>query len=466
MGRFLENPLGSEAEKRSNLLENEKLMKTVLNETMKEQRLSSSRLAAKINQLHGVRVSKETIRKLRRKAGLRFLAPIPKSRLTDIAKGTRVAFAEDWITNRLHLLRRTPIIFSDESTFIVCENGRKLWRIPGECLETDYVQLEQHPRQIMVWGAIGVGYKSPLLVFEGNCNKESYISLLEENGIIPGLNALFGEREFVFQQDNAPPHVAKQTVDWLQERVHLLTSWPPHSPDLSPVEMMWAITKARVDTTGVTTKHDLFERVRQVWDEIPQSFVDNMASSFEARLRTVIRLCGDSLNGHWLYVHKIHILLQRYAIEEIDSAIEAMEWATSKTSQERDACEEVSPFPEPNELETDFMSEISGEEEVSPFPEPNELEKDFMSEISGEEEVSPFLELAQLEKDFMSELSGEEEDETPEALIWEHNLGEQEIQEVCHVTSNRPSAWRRVVNTMQTTARFLFRLFSRRESSD
>lgn len=209
--------------------------------------------------------------------------------------------------------------------------------------------------------------------------------------------------------------------------------------------MMWAITKARVDTTGVTTKHDLFERVRQVWDEIPQSFVDNMASSFEARLRTVIRLCGDSLNGHWLYVHKIHILLQRYAIEEIDAAIEAMEWAASKTSLERDACEEVSPFPEPNELE-----------------------KDFMNEISGEEEFSPLLELAQLEKDFMSEISGEEEeeDETPEALIWEHNLGEQAIQEVCHVTSNRPSAWRRVVNTMQTTARFLFRLFSRRESSD
>ena len=312
-----------------------------------------------------------------------------------------------------------------------------------ECLETDYVQLEQHPRQVMVWGAIGVGYKSPLLVFEGNCNKESYISLLEENGIIPGLNALFGEREFVFQQDNAPPHVAKQTVDWLQERVHLLTSWPPHSPDLSPVEMMWAITKARVDTTGVTTKEDLFESVRRVWDEIPQSFVDNMASSFEARSRTVIRLYGDSLNGHWLYVHKIHILLQRCAIEEIDTAIEAMEWATSQTSLERDACEEVSPFPELTQLE-----------------------KDFMSEISAEEEVSPFLELTQLETDFMSEISAEDEDEISEALIWEHNLGEQAIEEVCHVTSNRPSAWRRLVNTMQTTARFLFRLFSRRESSD
>ena len=415
--RFLEEPLGVEAEQRSNLLQDVELIKTVLSETMKGQRLSSSRLAAKISQVHGVLLSKETVRQLRRKAGLRFLAPIPKSKLTISAKNNRVVFAVDWITNRLNLLRRTPIIFSDESTFIVCENGRKLWRIPGECLESDYVQLEQHPCQIMVWGAIGVGYKSPLLLFDGTCTKERYISMLDENGIILDLNELFGERQFVFQQDNAPPHVAKLTLNWLTERVNLLTSWPPHSPDLSPVEMMWALAKSRIDTTDVTTKEELFRRVCSVWDDIPQSFVDNMASSFEARLRAVIRLQGDTLNGHWLYVHRIHLLLQTVDVEDIDSAIQQLD-------------------------------------EVSPR----------RYECGSDDVNSPFVEIAQLEDDFYRDVSGgeeeEEEEEATDKLLWEHDLGEEAVLEVVDMTSNRPSAWRRLVHTMQTTARFLWSLFS------
>ena len=109
VGRFLCSPLGQEAPTRATLLNNGEILKIVLNESLKDQRMSSSRLAAKIFLEHHTLISKETVRKIRRKVGMRFLAPIPKARLTDLNKDVRVAFACDWIYNRLHLLRRTPI---------------------------------------------------------------------------------------------------------------------------------------------------------------------------------------------------------------------------------------------------------------------------------------------------------------------------------------------------------------------
>ncbi|GFV63413.1 transposable element Tcb2 transposase [Trichonephila clavipes] len=50
----------------------------------------------------------------------------------------------------------------------------------------------------------------------------------------PFLNGLPGA---IFQQDNARPHTARVTQDFLR---HFQTlPWPAHSPDLSPVQQVW-----------------------------------------------------------------------------------------------------------------------------------------------------------------------------------------------------------------------------------
>ena len=251
------------------------------------------------------------------------------------------------------------------------------------------------------------------MCFETNCDQQSYRSILEDNRIIPKLNEQFSVRQFVFQQDNAPLHGAKKTLRWLKSEVHLLDNWPPHSPDLSPVDMMCALCKAKVDITGVKDKRGLFAAVEKVWYEIPDEAIDNMASSFEARLRAVISLCGDSLNGHWVYVHKIHMLMKSVPVEKLDDEIQKLDIRTHK----RESSVEVV------------------------------LEQ-------------PLVELAHLEDEFSNELdiSEEEEEDLSDGLLWDDCFSNEALVEPSCAEVDR-GLWSRFTNMMRATGRFLRELF-------
>ena len=44
----------------------------------------------------------------------------------------------------------------------------------------------------------------------------------------------------LFQHDNARPHTARVGIDYLQNAVINVMDWPAESPNLSPIENMWA----------------------------------------------------------------------------------------------------------------------------------------------------------------------------------------------------------------------------------
>ena len=427
VARFLENPLDAEPQRRSSILSNDEILKIVMNESLKAQRLSCAKLAAKIYQDYHTLISKETVRKLRRKAGLRFLSPIPKARLTDVTKDTRVAFATHMLTNGIHLLRRTPIVFSDESRFVMCDDGSKLWRIPGECLESDYVEREQHSVQVMVWGAISMGYKSPLLCFRETCTQDSYMELLARHGIFEGLDQIYGYKQYLFQQDNAPPHVARRTLEWLENKVYLLTDWPPHSPDLSPVEMMWALAKARIDTSDVRTAADLFHKVEVVWNSIPKETVDNIVSSFEARLRAVCTLRGDSLNGHWGYVHRIHVLVSTTPIENIDEEV-------MKLDARRDSRQHHTPRPE-----ADIRTDDTTINQPSALLVVREMEEEFENAVRQQQPTSS---------------SSDSSDDAEDMPVMESSI--EQGPRLIATPNTQPG---RLTNILASTARFIARVF-------
>ena len=98
----------------------------------------------------------------------------------------------------------------------------------------------------MVWAAIGLDFKSKLVFPRGKIDAESYRKFLDESEIFVDADQLIGQHQYIFQQDSAPAHVTAETYQHIENYVHVLCGWPANSPDLSPIEMIWAIMKNKL----------------------------------------------------------------------------------------------------------------------------------------------------------------------------------------------------------------------------
>ena len=122
-------------------------------------------------------------------------------------------------------------IFSDESRFsLYHSDGRvRVRRRQGERLIDACVQPNDGNRgpSVMVWGAIHHGGRNELVVVDGAMNHHLYIQIMR-NQMLPWATRVFG-RNFVYVQDNAPPHTARDTASFLDQQDVEVMDWPARS---------------------------------------------------------------------------------------------------------------------------------------------------------------------------------------------------------------------------------------------
>lgn len=150
----------------------------------------------------------------------------------------------------------------------------------------------------MIWGCMATSGVGEMFICEGRMNAERYITMLNEV-LEPSILKLFEEDvpEYYFQQDNAPCHRAKKTCDFLAKNKVPHIKWPPQSPDLSPIENLWAILKRNLSIYRCKSKEEFKVKILAEWEKIPASVCRDLVDTMPKRVRAVIKAKG----GHTKY---------------------------------------------------------------------------------------------------------------------------------------------------------------------
>lgn len=223
--------------------------------------------------------------------------------LTKAHKRARMAWARICKPFKAGNWRRK--IWSDECYIHLDDNKGRIFvtRRPGEEFldECCVASLTQSPIRVMVWGCIMKGRKGPLIVMEfpggkgGGMNSKRYQEQVLDATLKPYYRRLSKKLSRIeFQQDGAPSHHSKKTLQWFKKHRIPLFYHPASSPDLNPIERVWHELKSRLRALQHRPKNlqELIAAVKRIWAELPQSDIDKHIDSMDERVKAIFAAKG------------------------------------------------------------------------------------------------------------------------------------------------------------------------------
>ena len=184
------------------------------------------------------------------------------------------------------------IIFSDESMIVLRRNKCKVFQIRGT---KSIKRYHLKNIKIMVWGAISMKGKVHLHVVgpKDTVTGDYYCKNILES-FIEKANEIY-PKKWIFMQDNARPHKAHNTLDFLKERDVELLDHPPYSPDLNPIETVWGLLKRKVEKLNPQNYWDLRIAIENSWKTIDNESIKNIIQHLKTTVNQVIKARGNNV---------------------------------------------------------------------------------------------------------------------------------------------------------------------------
>ena len=254
-------------------------------------------LVKKLQELHGKRITRPTIRAYLKRDGIEAHSAVCKPLLNAAQRRARLQWARtyrDWDADEW---RR--VIFSDESVVSLLPGTQKrlCYRRSEQRLDPKCVRCAvKFPTRVMVWGGIMGEEKLDLSIVDSTLDSIGYMGILREN-VLPFINADSDRATIVFQQDNAPCHKARRCTQWFKRNKISVMVWPPNSADLSPIENLWHVMKQRVCAkTAIKTRAQLIQATEDAWASIEPGIVVKLIDTMPRRVQAVLKAKGGPID--------------------------------------------------------------------------------------------------------------------------------------------------------------------------
>jgi len=112
---------------------------------------------------------------------------------------------------------------------------RKREESQNPCFLKSSVKFSQ---SVMIWASMSSAGVGPLCFLKSTVNAAIYQEILE-HFMLPSTDKLYGDVDFIFQQDLIPANTAKGTKSWFRERIYgVLSRGRWETPDPT-VQMTW-----------------------------------------------------------------------------------------------------------------------------------------------------------------------------------------------------------------------------------
>lgn len=265
-----------------------------INETPKK---TLRRLVTEMENECEVKVCSETIRKTLLKNNYLSKVARKKPLLSRINVEKRLLFAQKYINFTFEDWEN--VIFCDETKIMLYYNDgpTRVWQKPLKSLENkNIIPTVKHGKfSVMVWGCISSKGVGNLVFIDGKMDKNQYLDILKNN--LESSAIKFGIKDkYQFYQDNDPKHKLYLVRNWLLYNCPKVLETPAQSPDLNPIENVWAYFKRKVASRCSKNKSNLVHYIKEEWANLPEAYdFKKLIASMNNRLQGVVNAKGEHI---------------------------------------------------------------------------------------------------------------------------------------------------------------------------
>lgn len=261
---------------------------------------TAPKIRSKINEQLPNPISISTVQRRLREKGMMGRVAAKKPLLRAMNKIKRLQFAEkhkDWSLDQWK-----SVLWSDESKFEIFGTRRRVFvrRKVGEKYKSACVlpSVKHGGGSVMVWGCFSYDGVGELLKIKGIMMKEDYHGILQRSAIPSGIGLIgYG---FTFQQDNDPKHTSKLCSNYLasKENEGVLQNmiWPPQSPDVNPIELLWDELDRQVRDLAPTSENSMWNCLKQVWENLDPQILRKLVERMPKICAALIKSKGCYFN--------------------------------------------------------------------------------------------------------------------------------------------------------------------------